>query len=99
MRTLALSPLLLAAAITLAGCASTGGLHTDGTPTDTAALHGERSFAKIQTTPAAWPASDWWTKLGDVQLDALITEALKDNPDLASADARSLDAFCTKHKA
>ena len=92
MRTLALSPLLLAAAITLAGCASTGGLHTDGTPTDTAALHGERSFAKIQTTPAAWPASDWWTKLGDVQLDALITEALKDNPDLASADARAKEA-------
>ena len=92
MRTLALSPLLLAAAITLAGCASTGGLHTDGTPTDTAALHGERSFAKIQTTPAAWPASDWWTKLGDVQLDALITEALKNNPDLASADARAKEA-------
>jgi len=92
MRTLALSPLLLAAAITLAGCASTGGLHTDGTPTDTAALHGERSFAKIQTTSAAWPASDWWTKLGDVQLDALITEALKDNPDLASADARAKEA-------
>jgi len=92
MRTLALSPLLLAAAISLAGCASTGGLHTDGTPTDTAALHGERSFAKIQTTPAAWPASDWWTKLGDVQLDALITEALKDNPDLASADARAKEA-------
>jgi len=92
MRTLALSPLLLIAAITLAGCASTGGLHTDGTPTDAATLHSERSFARIKTTPAAWPASDWWTQLGDAQLDALIAEALKDNPDLASADARAKEA-------
>ncbi|HZT56637.1 MAG TPA: efflux transporter outer membrane subunit [Burkholderiaceae bacterium] len=92
MRTLALFPLLLTAAITLAGCAGTGGLHTDGTPTDAATLHSERSFARIKTTPAAWPASDWWTQLGDAQLDALIAEALKDNPDLASADARAKEA-------
>jgi len=92
MRSLSLSPLLLAAAIALAGCASMDGLHTDGVATDAAALHSERSFAKIKTTPAAWPAADWWTTLGDTQLNALITEALKDNPDLASADARAKDA-------
>ena len=92
MRALSFSPLLLAGAIALAGCASTGGLHTDGVPTDAATLHGDRSFAKVKTTPAAWPASDWWTQLGDAQLDALIAEALKDNPDLAGADARAKDA-------
>lgn len=85
-------PLLFAAAIALAGCASMGGLHTDGVPTDPSTLRTERSFAKIKTTPAAWPASDWWTRLGDKQLDALIDEALKDNPDLAGADARARDA-------
>jgi len=84
--------LLAAASLALAGCTSSGGLHTDARPTDAAALHSERSFARIKTTPAAWPASDWWTQLGDAQLDALIAEALKDNPDLASADARAKEA-------
>ena len=58
MRSLSLSPLLLAAAIALAGCASMDGLHTDGVATDAAALHSERSFAKTKTTPAAWPTAD-----------------------------------------
>ena len=84
--------LLAAASLALAGCTSSGGLHTDARPTDAATLHSERSFARIKTTPAAWPASDWWTQLGDAQLDALIAEALKDNPDLASADARAKEA-------
>jgi NodT family efflux transporter outer membrane factor (OMF) lipoprotein len=92
MRAIRLTPLLLAAALSLAGCASSGGLHTDGTPTDVATLHSKRSFAKIKTSPAAWPAADWWTRLGDTQLDGLIAEALKDNPDLAGADARAKQA-------
>ena len=77
----------LAAMAVLAGCASTRGLHADGQLADAASLHAERSIAKAAITPAAWPASDWWTQLGDAQLDALIAEALNDNPDLASADA------------
>jgi NodT family efflux transporter outer membrane factor (OMF) lipoprotein len=92
MRALSFSPLLLAAAIALAGCASTRGLHTDGVATDAGSLHSERSFARIKTSAAAWPASDWWTQLGDRQLDTLIDEGLKDNPDLASADARARSA-------
>lgn len=81
--------LSLAAMTLLAGCASTLGLHADGQLADAASLHAERSIAKAAITPAAWPASDWWTRLGDEQLDALITEALSDNPDLASVDARA----------
>ena len=38
---------------------------------------------------ATWPASDWWTALGDPQLDALMTEGLRDNPGLGMADARA----------
>ncbi|MFT3791818.1 MAG: efflux transporter outer membrane subunit [Rudaea sp.] len=76
----------------LTACASMDGLHADGRAADPAALHAERKFARIATSPAAWPKSDWWTALGDTQLDALIAEALKDNPDLASADARAKQA-------
>lgn len=92
MPAIRLASTLLAAALALAGCASSGDLHTDGVATDAASLHSERSFARIKTTPAAWPASDWWTRLGDAQLDALVAEALKDNPDLAGADARAKQA-------
>jgi NodT family efflux transporter outer membrane factor (OMF) lipoprotein len=41
------------------------------------------------TAPAnAWPLDSWWKNYGDLQLDALIDEALEDSPTLAAADAR-----------
>jgi NodT family efflux transporter outer membrane factor (OMF) lipoprotein len=79
----------LGASLALVGCASTAGLHPEAVPIEATALHAERSVGTLKTTPAAWPASDWWTRLGDAQLNALIDEALKDNPDLASAEARA----------
>jgi len=81
--------LAAAAALTLAlaACASSGGLHPDGTPIDPATLKTERSLAHLSA--AAWPATDWWSGLGDPQLDALIAEALRDNPGLDVADARA----------
>lgn len=81
--------LAAAAALTLAlaGCASSGGLHPDGTPIDPATLKAERSLAHLSA--AAWPSTDWWSGLGDPQLDTLIAEALRDNPGLGVADARA----------
>ena len=81
--------LAAAAALTLAlaGCVSSGGLHPDGTPIDPATLKTERSLAHLSA--AAWPSTDWWSGLGDPQLDALIGEALRDNPGLGVADARA----------
>ena len=81
--------LAAAAALTLAlaGCVSSGGLHPDGTPIDPATLKAERSLAHLSA--AAWPSTDWWSGLGDPQLDALIGEALRDNPGLGVADARA----------
>ena len=76
----------------LAGCASSGGLHPEGSLTDASSLKAERSLAGVTLSPAAWPAEDWWTGLGDPQLSALIGEALKDNPSLAVADARARQA-------
>lgn len=76
-------------ALALAGCASGGGLHTSGTPTDPAALATAQSLARLHAAEASWPGEDWWTALGDPQLGALINEALRDNPSLAVADARA----------
>jgi NodT family efflux transporter outer membrane factor (OMF) lipoprotein len=87
---------ILAAAVgltfALAGCASSGGIHPDGKPTDPSSLKAERSFANVQVSDAAWPKQDWWSGLGDPQLSALIAEALRDNPSLAVADARARGA-------
>jgi len=87
---------LLAAAtgltLALAGCVSSGGLHPEGTLTDASSLKADRSLSGATLSPAAWPADDWWTGLGDPQLSALIAEALKDNPSLAVADARARQA-------
>lgn len=76
-------------ALALAGCASSGGLHTRGTPTDPSTLATAQSLARLHAAEATWPSEDWWTALGDPQLGALIAEALRDNPSLAVADARA----------
>ena len=75
--------------LALAGCASRGGLHPDGMPVDPSSLKADRSLSGVNVSAAAWPANDWWTALGDSQLDALMIEALQDNPSLGVADARA----------
>ncbi len=75
--------------LALAGCASSGGLHPDGTLTDPATLNSAHNLAGATNPAAAWPATDWWSALGDPQLTALIEEALRNNPGLAVADARA----------
>jgi NodT family efflux transporter outer membrane factor (OMF) lipoprotein len=79
-------------ALALAGCASSGGLHPDGALSDPSQLNVAQSLVRLQVSPAAWPSQDWWTGLGDAQLDALINEALQSNPDLQLADARAREA-------
>ncbi|MEX1828448.1 efflux transporter outer membrane subunit [Luteibacter sp. CQ10] len=74
------------AALILSGCVTSRGLDPQGRLTDPSTLHAERSLAKV--SPANWPAADWWTGIGDAQLSGLIEEALKDNPDLVTADTR-----------
>lgn len=44
-----------------------------------------RTFSAPTTT---WPSERWWSGYGDAQLDALIEEALRDAPDMATASAR-----------
>ncbi|MEO7068029.1 MAG: efflux transporter outer membrane subunit [Rhodanobacter sp.] len=87
---------ILAAATTLtlalAGCANSDGLRPSGSLLDPTTLKAEQSLAAVRAPATPWPASDWWTGLGDAQLNALITEALQDNPSLAEADARARGA-------
>lgn len=78
---------LLSAAL-LGGCASTGGLHPTATPVQPDSLHAQRTLAGVQRDASAWPQADWWKSIGDTQLDALVNEALADNPDMTLVDAR-----------
>lgn len=78
----------IGAAFVLSGCVTSRGLEPQGHLTDPATLHADKSLAKGDAAAATWPAADWWTGLGDARLSALIDEALKDNPNLAAADAR-----------
>ncbi|MFC4765580.1 efflux transporter outer membrane subunit [Dyella koreensis] len=78
--------------LALAGCVSSGGIHPSGSLMEASSLKSEHSLDGITVSPAAWPQQDWWTALGDAQLDSLIAEALRDNPSLAAADARAQQA-------
>jgi NodT family efflux transporter outer membrane factor (OMF) lipoprotein len=85
-----LAPLIVSCVATawLAGCASTGGLEPQATPTNPADLHSERSLSKVQVDHAAWPTQDWWKALGDHKLDALVDEAMAHNPGMTLVAAR-----------
>jgi NodT family efflux transporter outer membrane factor (OMF) lipoprotein len=55
------------------------------------AIKGPEVYAAATSlaAPAAdWPSDRWWIAYGDLQLDALIDEALSGSPDLAAAEAR-----------
>lgn len=71
----------LAAALLLAGCASTSGIAPQARLRDApVAAAGSEAVAPV---PIAW-----WREFGDQQLDALVERALAGNPNLAVAQAR-----------
>ena len=78
----ALQATALAATVLLAACASPGPSHTPLAQTPADAL----GLQPAAHTPAA-PAQ-WWSVLGDPQLDALVDQALQGNPSLAVSRAR-----------
>jgi len=85
-RSALLSPLLLAL---LAGCAALPA----GKPGLSATVSLPAQWRV--STPAAAPseiASNWWTQLGDAQLDRLVAQALAQNNDLQTAMARVREA-------
>jgi NodT family efflux transporter outer membrane factor (OMF) lipoprotein len=71
----------LAAALLLAGCASTKGIAPE------AHLH-EPAVPHASAQPVAPVSSTWWREFGDPQLDKLVEQALRDSPTLGVARAR-----------
>jgi len=83
----------------LGGCASTGGLHPEATPTAPQDLHAEQSLAGVKLDAAAWPDKNWWKAIGDPELDKLVDEAIAGNPGMALADARARAALAAANAA
>jgi len=86
-------------AMSLAGCASYRGLETEGVSLDAKNLQVAQTLKDVKLSPAAWPKRDWWKSLGDPQLDGLITEALRDSPDMQIARARAHQASAAAYAA
>ena len=82
-------------ALILASCASFDGVNFTGKIATPAGM-GDKTLStshlasveKNANPKTEWPAEDWWTIYGNQQLNGLIAEALKGNPDLKIADAR-----------
>ena len=78
------APLLL---MTLAACVDRGGWKP-APQLPPQAVSANRTLADAEVQPTAWPGDGWWHGYGDPQLDALVDEALRGNPSLATAEAR-----------
>lgn len=78
-----LSTLLLV--IALSGCA-----FMEKGPAPVAEFTEQKLGLKDQA--AAWPTTQWWQRYGDPQLDALVQEALANNPSITAAQARLAQA-------
>lgn len=90
---------LVFVALVMAGCANSKGLNTEGVGIDANSLQAAQSLKGINLSSAAWPKRDWWTSLGDPQLNDLITEALRDSPDMQVAAARTHQATAAAYAA
>ncbi|WP_375591899.1 efflux transporter outer membrane subunit [Chitiniphilus eburneus] len=80
-------------ALLLAGCAA---IPPDDATVAERDLAGAGLAKSIRLAREGWPDAQWWTRYGDPQLDALIQRALKDSPDLATAQARIRQAQSTQ---
>lgn len=80
-------------ALTLAACASTGGIAPEGTLQSADRFESGKALGATRLSTAAWPKDTWWQALGDAQLDRLIKDGLADSPSVAAANARVRKAF------
>jgi NodT family efflux transporter outer membrane factor (OMF) lipoprotein len=76
--------LALAAALLVSACATVPDLGARPLPRANGVTD-QKAFA---APTADWPREDWWRAYGDPQLDALISQGLKDAPTMALAQAR-----------
>ncbi|UBQ44088.1 efflux transporter outer membrane subunit [Comamonas thiooxydans] len=78
----------LAAALALAGCASQGPTHQPLARLGSADVGLNDSASLSAADATALASSQWWTGLGDAQLNQLIDQALAGSPSLAASNAR-----------
>ncbi|WP_184139629.1 efflux transporter outer membrane subunit [Paraburkholderia atlantica] len=77
--------------LTIAGCASTGGVAPQ-TRTINASSLDVGNAIRAANADAQWPAADWWRAYDDPQLNQWIADAEAGNPSLAVAQARVREA-------
>ncbi|GAO70063.1 efflux transporter outer membrane subunit [Comamonas sp. E6] len=78
----------LAAMLALAGCASQGPTHQPLARLGSADVGLNDSASLSAADATALASSQWWTGLGDAQLNQLIDQALAGSPSLAASNAR-----------
>ena len=83
-----LIPVLLCAA-GLTACAVGPDFHQPAAPASTGYGPGQPALPMRDQTlvPGAATPAEWWKAFGSPELDAMVEEALKANPDIKSADA------------
>ncbi len=82
----------LTISLVLAGCSAPDNIRTENTLSDSTLLNQSKSLNTSVLSSADWPQQAWWQKLGDHHLNELITESLKNSPDMQLASARLAQA-------
>ena len=77
--------------LTIAGCASTGGVAPQTQTINPSSLDVGNAI-RAANADAQWPATDWWRAYDDPQLTRWIADAQAGNPSLAAAQARVREA-------
>ncbi|MFM0153680.1 efflux transporter outer membrane subunit [Paraburkholderia sediminicola] len=77
--------------LTIAGCASTGGIAPQDRGIEPSSLDAGNAI-RAANADAQWPAADWWRAYNDPQLNEWIETAQAGNPNLAVAQARVREA-------
>jgi NodT family efflux transporter outer membrane factor (OMF) lipoprotein len=78
---------VLTISLTIAGCASTGGIAPQARGIAPSSLDAGAAI-RAANADAQWPAADWWRVYNDPQLNAWVEAAQAGNPTLAIAQAR-----------
>ncbi|MFM0649221.1 efflux transporter outer membrane subunit [Paraburkholderia bryophila] len=78
--------------LTIAGCASTGGIAPQANSVAPSSLDVGNAI-RAADADAQWPAADWWRAYNDPQLNEWIAAAQAGNPSLAAAQARVREAM------
>jgi NodT family efflux transporter outer membrane factor (OMF) lipoprotein len=84
---------VLSMVVFLGACASTHGLQPGANLRAADELAAQQTLAPVAVSAEAWPREDWWTALGDTQLNGLIRDGLRDSPSLEVAAARTRAAM------